>query len=78
MPEEVLQYEIFPGYLDAANIIERHPNYEARRKRAIPFFMTLEQYVVYCKERAADFSSTNESVEDAQKHFDEALRILNE
>lgn len=62
-------------YTDFANEISSHQNFEARRKMAVPFDVSLEQYVAYCKERAQE-NYTNDLERDAQERFAKYRALL--
>jgi len=66
--------EIYNSYADN---LEHHPSYKRLKAAAIPGVMTIEQYVGYLRERAAE-NYTNQTAQEEEREFQQALNILNQ
>ena len=64
--------EIYGGYADE---LEHNPNYERLKKVAVPGEMTIEQYVGYLRERAAD-NYTNQTAREEEERFRKFVTVL--
>ncbi|MBI4085661.1 MAG: hypothetical protein HY433_00205 [Candidatus Liptonbacteria bacterium] len=67
--------EVRVSYKEAADLIERHPNFQVRKDKNVSGNMTLSQYVNYCRERSRE-NYTNETTEDAQRLFEQFWKLL--
>jgi hypothetical protein len=64
--------ELYSGFADE---IENHPNYDARKDIVVPFDVSLNQFVAYCRERAEE-NYTNETMHEAEERFRKYLALL--
>jgi hypothetical protein len=67
--------EITEIYNNYADTLENHPDYHERKSMAVPGEIKLEQYVTYCRERAAE-NYTNETAQEAEERFEKFLALL--
>ena len=83
-PEEEINIELPPDsqrrpiatlYEGFAVTIENHPNYAARKNPALPGYMTLKQFMRYCRERSDD-NYTNERGREAQERIRKYFALL--